>query len=85
MNENLHVVPVNDLIDHDDYDDCPCGPAPKAVKRDDGSVGWVVVHNSLDGRETHEKEEGDGPSEVAEMVQHVRCGSRRTVQGRQRR
>jgi len=46
-----HVVPVGDLIEHELTDDCPCGPRSEAVKRDDGSYGWVVVHHSLDGRE----------------------------------
>lgn len=48
----VHVYPENDLIEHDtDGGDCICGPATEAVFRDDGSNGWVVVHNSLDGRE----------------------------------
>lgn len=49
----IHVFPNNDLIDHDTRDGtCICGPSPDPVKRDDGSVGWVMVHHSLDGRET---------------------------------
>jgi hypothetical protein len=52
----LHVVPINDLIDHDDIgDECVCGPTSEPVKRDDGSVGWVVTHHSLDGREASER------------------------------
>lgn len=52
----VHVVPVNDLIEHDSDTDegCPCGPAPEPVFRDDGSCGWVVSHHSLDGRELSE-------------------------------
>lgn len=46
----IHTVPVDDLIEHEDHD-CPCGPTTEAVFRDDGSNGWLVVHNSLDGRE----------------------------------
>jgi hypothetical protein len=53
-NEAL-VYPVGDLIDHQP-DDCPCGPITKPVKRGDGSVGWVHVHNSLDGRERQERQ-----------------------------
>lgn len=50
-----HVLPVNDLIDHDDkYDDCVCIPHVEAVPRADGSFGWVAVHHSLDGRELTE-------------------------------
>lgn len=48
---DVHVVPVNDLIEHETSEDCPCGPTAEAVKRDDGSVGWVITHHALDGRE----------------------------------
>lgn len=51
---DVHVVPTGDLIEHEQTADCPCGPSPQPVKRDDGSVGWVVVHHSLDGREQFE-------------------------------
>jgi hypothetical protein len=51
----VHVFPVNDLVQHDtDGDGCACGPRSEPVKRDDGSIGWVVVHHSLDGREANE-------------------------------
>jgi hypothetical protein len=49
-----HIVPVNDLVDHTD-DDCACGPSTQPVERTDGSVGWLVVHHSLDGRERHDQ------------------------------
>lgn len=49
----VHVVPTSDAIDHHD-DDCPCGPTPEPVIRDDGSCGWVHVHHSLDARERQE-------------------------------
>lgn len=52
---SLHVVPVGDLIEHVPTGDCPCGPADQPVKRDDGSVGWLTVHHSLDGRELAEE------------------------------
>jgi hypothetical protein len=52
-----HVVPVDDLVEHDtDGDGCLCGPRTEPVERDDGSYGWVLVHHSLDGRELHEPE-----------------------------
>ena len=54
MSNTLHVSPVGDLIDHDTDDDCPCGPRTEPVRREDGSMGWVVVHHSLDGRESGE-------------------------------
>lgn len=51
----IHVYPVNDLVEHDtDSDACVCGPTPEAVPRDDGSMGWLMVHHSLDGREARE-------------------------------
>ena len=46
----MHVVPIADLVEHED-DDCVCGPTTEPVPRDDGSFGWVVTHHSLDGRE----------------------------------
>ena len=51
----VHVAPNNDLIEHDlESDDCICGPRIDPVKADDGSMGWVVVHHTMDGREFSE-------------------------------
>ncbi|MEV5129308.1 hypothetical protein AB0K87_02105 [Streptomyces sp. NPDC053705] len=52
-----HVEPVDDLIEHDTsgQEDCVCGPRSRPEKTDDGSVNWIVVHNSLDGRELSEE------------------------------
>lgn len=51
----MHVHPVGDLIDHElTGDGCACGVRVEAVPRTDGSVGWLVTHHSLDGRETRE-------------------------------
>lgn len=53
--DNVHVLPVNDVIDHDEVGtDCICGPVVEPVKREDGSYGWLISHNSLDGRERFE-------------------------------
>lgn len=46
----VHVVPVDDLK-HEICEECICGPTAEPVKRDDGSVGWVLIHSALDGRE----------------------------------
>jgi hypothetical protein len=55
VSNRVHAYPVNDLIEHDtESDNCVCGPTQRPVKRDDGSVGWVVTHHSLDGREKNE-------------------------------
>lgn len=53
---SYHVYPVNDLIEHTIDDDCVCGPTQYPARRDDGSIGWIVVHYSLDGREQREGE-----------------------------
>lgn len=52
---DLHVMPAWDVVGHETSDDCPCGPEQDPVKRSDGSVGWVAIHHSLDGRETNEE------------------------------
>ncbi|WP_354643871.1 hypothetical protein [Kitasatospora camelliae] len=49
-----HVVPLDDVIEHDLDEDCPCGPAVRPEQRGDGSQGWVATHHSLDGREQRE-------------------------------
>ncbi|MBD9721981.1 hypothetical protein PV755_09585 [Streptomyces caniscabiei] len=54
MTSTLHVTPIGDQADHDTSTsdpDCVCGPETKPVTRDDGSIGWLLVHHSLDGRE----------------------------------
>jgi hypothetical protein len=51
----LHVHPIGDLIEHDMDGGCPCGPEQQPVERDDGPVGWLTVHHSLDGREQEER------------------------------
>ena len=47
----VHVMPLADIIRHDDSDDCVCGPLTEAVPREDGAMGWLITHHSLDGRE----------------------------------
>lgn len=55
MSAPFHIVPVNDLVEHDTSgNECVCGPSSEPVFREDGSCGWLIVHNSLDGREAHE-------------------------------
>ena len=51
----VHVYPAADLIDHDcGGGDCVCGPTVEPVTAGDGSMGWLVLHHSLDGRERAE-------------------------------
>lgn len=55
MSDRIHVLPVDDLVEHEDVgDDCVCGSTVEAVPRDDGSMGWLITHHSLDGRELRE-------------------------------
>lgn len=50
-----HVRPLNDVVEHPASEDCVCGPRVEPVPRDDGSMAWLVVHHSLDGRELTEQ------------------------------
>ena len=55
MTETLHVVPIDDLIEHQtDGDECICGPDCELVQRDDAPDMYLYSHHSLDGREIHE-------------------------------
>jgi len=45
----VHVLPIDDLIEHEATEDCPCGPDTEFV-----SGGAVITHHSLDGREALE-------------------------------
>lgn len=56
-----HVIPLGDLVAHE-FDECVCGPTVKPIKRDDGSVSWVVIHHSLDHREQRERNPPDDPA-----------------------
>ncbi|MFD4397203.1 hypothetical protein [Kitasatospora sp. NPDC058478] len=53
-----HVFPLDDLVEHNtttEEPNCVCGPTTVPVERDDGSMAWLIVHHSLDGRERHEE------------------------------
>ena len=53
--EKIHVIPRDDLVEHHTTSDCVCGPTCEPVKRlNDGAVGWMYTHHSLDGREASE-------------------------------
>lgn len=54
--DTWHITPVNDYIEHEESgDDCVCHPTASPVKREDGSVAWIMMHHSLDGRELRER------------------------------
>ncbi len=44
MSDSYHVIPVEDLIEHDSSGeaDCICGLGTEPVKRDDGSMAWLI-------------------------------------------
>lgn len=49
-----HIAPIADLVDHDTSSseaNCVCGPQLRPAAHNDGAVGWLIVHHSLDGRE----------------------------------
>lgn len=51
MTATLHVMPIGDLVEHASEDDCSCGPTAKPVEAGDGTISWLMIHHSLDGRE----------------------------------
>ncbi|WP_206155812.1 hypothetical protein [Cellulomonas taurus] len=53
----VHVLPVNDTVAHEHTDACVCGPTTEPVPRPDGSFGWLITHDALDGREHAERGE----------------------------
>lgn len=53
----VHVLPVNDLVAHEETTDCICGPDVEYIDPETGDSypsGPLVVHHSLDGREANE-------------------------------
>ncbi len=53
----FHVMPCNDLREHVNKADqsCWCNPELQEVLDQNGAmVGWILVHNAMDGREHYE-------------------------------
>jgi hypothetical protein len=48
VGEGVHVLPVNDLVEHELSEDCVCGPWVELLSEEDLPL---VVHHALDGRE----------------------------------
>lgn len=46
----VHTLPLNDLREHDEHDDCWCGPDIFYIE----GAGKHALHHSLDGREHNE-------------------------------
>ncbi|MEI5032379.1 hypothetical protein RB201_04060 [Streptomyces sp. S1A(2023)] len=58
MAATAHVVPLDDLIDHDtdsEEPSCVCGPETVPIELGE-IVAWAYVHASLDGRELAEED-----------------------------
>lgn len=51
---HIDVIPTGDEVAHEFGEDCICGPRLTPTQGSDGSIGWIVVHHSLDGREQNE-------------------------------
>lgn len=60
MSDDIHTMPLNDLIEHQ-FHDCICRPATQAIQRNDGSFGWQIIHHSFDGREFTEPDYNGQP------------------------
>ena len=45
----IHVIPINDLREHECRADCWCNPTP------DDEEPFVIVHHSMDRREEYEE------------------------------
>lgn len=52
----IHVVPDDDVIDHEMDDRCVCGPKEVLVVENDHYEGSIMMHASLDGREVSDEE-----------------------------
>ena len=44
----IHIIPADDLIEHIEDTDCPCGPEVDVVR-------MIVVHAAMDHRECFEE------------------------------
>lgn len=53
--QEMHVVPVDDLMTHT-FEDCACGaPVTGSTEDEDGCLWWRHTHNAWDGRDFLEK------------------------------
>lgn len=55
--KELHVVPVDDVIEHELDAVCPCGPTPELARMSPDI--YLYKHHSLDGREKKEGASGE--------------------------
>jgi hypothetical protein len=43
----LHIVPAQDVVDHEPSSHCICGPTAQPVRCRDGSDAWLYLHHRL--------------------------------------
>jgi hypothetical protein len=46
---DIHIIPVNDLMNYDEHRECWCCPVINLLT-DGGACDVEVIHNALDGR-----------------------------------
>ena len=62
MSNRVHVMPIDDVIEHESNEDCVCGPRVQRVDTPEGD-GWLFTHHSADGRELSEPDHGSSVSD----------------------
>lgn len=63
---NVHVTPIDDLIQHEKTEECVCGPTIEPVETPSGAINWMLTHNALDNREAYEKQGQPSPGWLVE-------------------
>lgn len=53
--EKYHVLPIDDLLKHEESENCQC--QPKIEVQESGDL--IVIHNAFDGRDLVEQGLGD--------------------------
>ena len=43
--DQIHIWPKDDLIEHDDSPDCPCDPLKEMIDKETGKEIWVHFPN----------------------------------------
>jgi hypothetical protein len=51
MIDDIHILPIRDLIEHEESWKCVCGPEAEYFEE---TGRWMYSHHSLDGRELNE-------------------------------
>lgn len=53
VEDYIHVVPINDVVFHEQSEECACLPQTEPCLNNDGTVThyWLVTHGAWDGRQ----------------------------------